>query len=129
MEPGIASALIAAAKKAREARGIDPAEMAVALKRNGPGSVSKVSRFENGKQYAEFDRTLSVYSELTGRSLLQLLKDAEEHIQELRRSANGQAPMPDPNSPAGKAVAAAKEAERKAKARQRASRRRQKRSG
>jgi transcriptional regulator with XRE-family HTH domain len=130
MEPGsgLASALIAAAKKARQAKNISPAAMATALEESGPGSVSKVSRFENGKQYREFDRTLAVYSETTGRSLLQLLKDAEDHIKELR-SSNEQSAKLDPDSPGGRAAVAAEEAEQKAKARQKASRRGRRKSG
>lgn len=84
MEPGIASALASAAKRAREAKNITPEEMATALKETGPGSTSKVSRFENRKQHREFDRTLSVYSEVTGRSLIQLLKDAEDELNEAK---------------------------------------------
>jgi len=109
MEPGIAGALGAAAKKAREAKNISPEAMVLALKETGPGSASKVSRFENGKQYGEFDRTLLVYEEVTGRSLLDLLKDAEDILKD--RSE----PKKRPKKKLGDPTAAGKAARQKLK--------------
>lgn len=80
VEPGIVAALVAAAKEARKDRNISPEEMAVALKRSGPGSASKVSRFENGEHYGEIDRVFNTYLEETELSLLDLLAAAEKKI-------------------------------------------------
>lgn len=77
---GIVAALVAAAKDARKVERISAEEMAVALKRSGPGSKSKVSRFEKMEHYKEIDRVLNTYAEESGLSLIDLLRAAERKL-------------------------------------------------
>ena len=109
MEQGIVAALVAAAKQAREDKNISPEKMGALLQQSGAGSISKVSRFENGKQYGEIDRTLGVYADAAGLSLLELLSKAEKQL------AKSPAASKKPKRPA-KRVSGAKLTPQQAKA-------------
>jgi transcriptional regulator with XRE-family HTH domain len=80
VEIGIVGALVAAAREARRDRDISAEEIAVCLKVTGPGSKSKVSRFEKGEHYGEIDRVFDAYLETTGMSLMELLSAAEKKL-------------------------------------------------
>jgi transcriptional regulator with XRE-family HTH domain len=82
MQTGLIALLGRLSKELREERDISPEQMAAALQRGGKGSASKVSRFESGKQHAEVDRTISVYADTMNLSLLDLLDEAEERLEE-----------------------------------------------
>lgn len=94
-----------------------------------------IRKFEGGEQGRNIDRMANAYATAFTKAGLEtsVFDLWDEAIRRARAAemanANGQAPVLDPNSPAGEAAAAAEEAERKAKARQRASRRGRKKSG